>query len=238
MSNKQYTIVEMFNQIAPTYDRANRVLSFGVDTVWRKKACNKSFALLGEKKVNLIVDVACGTGDMMEYWRRQAKAKGIEVGRIVGIDPSEGMVNVGRQKFPHFDFEIAYATQLPLADASADIVSISYGIRNVLARQEAFGEFNRVLKMGGLVVILEFTRQARPSIMGRVTSFYLNRVLPKIGGFISRNKAAYEYLPNSIEGFVTTETMRDELIAAGFEPLYIRSFSMNISTLFIVKKVR
>jgi len=235
--DKQKKIVSMFDQIAGTYDRANRVLSFGIDIIWRKRACNRSFNLYGHKKIDTIIDVACGTGDMMGYWDKQAKAKGIEIHKMLGVDPSQGMVEVARKKFPNFNFDISFATEIHESDASADIVSITYGIRNVVKRVEAFKEFNRVLKMGGLVVILEFTKEEKKSMMSGVTSFYLNKVLPKVGGIISRNKEAYEYLPDSIESFLTKTMLEDELREAGFEPLYTKSFSMNISTMFIAKKV-
>ncbi len=150
---KQEKIVSMFNDIAPTYDRANRVLSMGVDTIWRKKACNLAFGYCGDEALS-IVDVACGTGDMMGYWKRIGDENSILIDEIIGIDPSDGMVGVGREKFPQMSFYIAPATALPRENNSADIISISYGIRNVMEREAAFVEFNRVLKTGGLVVIL------------------------------------------------------------------------------------
>ncbi|MDO9208944.1 MAG: class I SAM-dependent methyltransferase, partial [Sulfuricurvum sp.] len=145
---KQEKIVSMFNDIAPTYDRANRVLSMGVDTIWRKKACTQAFSYCGDNALS-IVDVACGTGDMMGYWKRVADENKIVIDEIIGIDPSDGMVGVGREKFPKMSFHIAPATKLPRENGSADIISISYGIRNVMERQEALTEFNRVLKTGG-----------------------------------------------------------------------------------------
>ena len=226
----------MFNDIAPTYDKANRVMSMGVDRSWRKKGCDKAFGYYGQNKIDLIVDVACGTGDMMDYWRRQADKNGIRVEKLLGVDPSEGMVGVGRKKFPDFDFVIAPATAIPLEDAKADMLSISYGIRNVVERQRGLEEFNRVLKPGGMVVILEFMKNEHPSLLGRVRDFYMNRILPKVGGFISKNLEAYEYLPNSIEGFLTVANMQKELEAAGFEIMYTESFSMDISTLIIARK--
>ena len=105
-----------------------------------------------------------------------------------------------------------------------------------MQRVEALQEFNRVLKQGGLVVILEFMKNENPSLMGKIRDFYMNRVLPKVGGFISKNLEAYEYLPNSIETFSTVENMQNELIDAGFEILYTKSFSMDISTLLIARK--
>lgn len=226
----------MFNAIAPTYDRANRVLSMGVDTFWRKRACDLAYGYCNGKSLDSIVDVACGTGDMMGYWKRRAQTSGMSVGEIVGVDPSEGMVGVGRQKFPEMTFHIAPATALPKPDASADIISISYGIRNVVEREAALREFNRVLKPGGLVVILEFMKNEHPSLLGKVRDFYMNNVLPRLGGLISKNYEAYRYLPDSIEGFLTVGKMTQELEAAGFEMLYTQSFSMDISTLMIARK--
>ncbi|MFA5215275.1 bifunctional demethylmenaquinone methyltransferase/2-methoxy-6-polyprenyl-1,4-benzoquinol methylase UbiE [Sulfuricurvum sp.] len=233
---KQEKIVSMFNDIAPTYDRANRVLSMGVDTFWRRKACDLAFGYCSTKTIDSIVDVACGTGDMMGYWKRRADKAGLSVGEIVGIDPSEGMVGVGREKFPHMSFHIAPATALPKGDGSADIISISYGIRNVVERQAGLREFNRVLKSGGLVVILEFMKNENPSLLGKVRDWYMNNVLPRIGGLISNNYEAYRYLPDSIEGFLTVAKMKQELEEAGFEMLYTKSFSMDISTLMIARK--
>ena len=233
--NKQEKIVKMFDDIAPTYDKANRVLSMGVDIQWRKKACDETFARY-KKPIDLIVDVACGTGDMMGYWKKRAEKNGIEVKKILGVDPSVGMVEVGKEKFPDFEFVISDATNLPLENESADILSISYGIRNVVKRQEAFLEFARVLKKGGYVVILEFTKDDKKGSFFAIKDFYMNKVLPKIGGFISKNKEAYEYLPNSIEGFLTSEMLQFELDKAGFTTEFSKSFSMDISTLVIAKK--
>lgn len=233
---KQEKIVSMFNDIAPTYDRANRVLSMGVDTFWRRRACDLAYGYCNTSVLDSIVDVACGTGDMMGYWRRQAEKSNVAVSKIEGVDPSEGMVGVGREKFPEMNFHIAPATSLPQESASADIISISYGIRNVVERQEGLREFNRVLKSGGLVVILEFMKNENPSFLGKIRDWYMNTILPRIGGLISNNYEAYRYLPDSIEGFLTVGKMKAELEEAGFEMLYTQSFSMDISTLMIARK--
>ncbi|MCG3719311.1 bifunctional demethylmenaquinone methyltransferase/2-methoxy-6-polyprenyl-1,4-benzoquinol methylase UbiE, partial [Aliarcobacter butzleri] len=188
---KQEKIVSMFNNIAGTYDIANRVLSMGIDKSWRNKACNKTFELYGKKDIEKIVDVACGTGDMILFWQQVAKENGINLKNIIGIDPSVGMMEVGKKKLPDVEFIEAYATQMPLIDKSADIISISYGIRNVVQRQEAFDEFARVLKKDGLVVINEFTKNKKENLLDHLTDFYLNKVLPVLGGLISKNKEAY-----------------------------------------------
>ena len=233
---KQEKIVSMFDEIAPTYDTANRVMSMGVDKSWRRKACDLSYEFYGKEFIDKIVDVACGTGDMMDFWDKRAEKSNVGVREIVGVDPSVGMVDVARIKYPTFHYHIAPATEIPLEDSSADILSITYGIRNVVEREEALKEFNRVLKQGGLVVILEFMKNENPSALGKVMNFYTNKILPKVGGAISKNLEAYEYLPNSIENFSTVENMQNELEAAGFEMLYTKSFSMDISTLLIARK--
>ena len=234
---KQEKIVDMFNQIAPTYDVANRVLSLGVDVSWRKFACRYMLEIFKNKSIN-IVDVACGTGDMMGLWSEISKEFGVEIKSLTGIDPSSGMLKEARAKFPNFKFIEAYADNTTLASGEAQILSISYGIRNVVERKAALREFNRVLALNGYVVVLEFTKRQKKGLVTLLRDFYLSKILPKIGGFISKNKEAYEYLPNSIENFLDAKSFCDELIEAGFEIELCKGFSMDISTLFIAKKVR
>ena len=235
-TQKQEKIVEMFDDIASTYDTANRVMSMGVDISWRKKACDLSFEYYGKKEIDRVVDVACGTGDMMGYWKKQADKAGVNISDMVGVDPSNGMVDVAREKFPDFTYYISKATQIPLEDANADFLSITYGIRNVVERQEAFYEFNRVLKKDGLVVILEFMKDENKTLLKKIRDVYMHKILPYVGGFISKNLDAYTYLPDSIEDFVTIQGMQAELEKAGFEMLHTQSFSMDISTLMIARK--
>lgn len=234
---KQEKIVSMFNDIAGTYDIANRVLSMGIDKSWRNKACNKTFDLYGKKNIDKIVDVACGTGDMIEFWQKIAKENSIELKDIVGVDPSVGMMAVAKEKLPDVEFIEAGAAQMPLEESTADIISISYGIRNVVQRQEAFHEFARVLKKDGLVVISEFTKNEKTNPLDYLTDFYMNKILPTLGGLISKNKEAYTYLPNSIDEFLTTDNLCKELKIAGLEPVHVKAFSMKISTLIIARKL-
>jgi len=233
---KQAKIVEMFDNIADTYDLANRVLSMGIDIQWRKKGCDKAFEILGKKQLAQITDVATGTGDLLIYWREQAKKNGVAIERYVGIDPSVGMLEVARKKVDFAEFIEGKAQELPISDESSDVISISYGIRNVVDRVEALQEFHRALKPGGIVVILEFTKQERRGMLDRVVDFGMKQVLPRIGGFISKNYEAYKYLPDSIEEFLTTEMLSRELEEAGFEMKYTKSFSMGISTLLVAQK--
>jgi demethylmenaquinone methyltransferase/2-methoxy-6-polyprenyl-1,4-benzoquinol methylase len=237
-AEKQQKIVEMFDDIASTYDAANRVLSMGIDIQWRKKGCDKAFEILGKNTLGQITDVATGTGDLLIYWREQAAKKGITIDKYVGIDPSVGMLDVARKKVDFAEFIVGKAQELPVEDGASDIISISYGIRNVVDRVEALQEFNRALKPGGIVVILEFTKQDRSGLLDKVVDFGMKKVLPRVGGFISKNYEAYRYLPDSIEEFLTTEMLSTELEEAGFEMKYIQSFSMGISTLLVAQKVR
>ena len=234
---KQEKIVDMFNQIAPTYDVANRVLSLGVDVSWRKFACRYMLEIFKKRSIN-IVDVACGTGDMMGLWSEMAKEFGVEIKSLTGIAPSSGMLKQARAKFPNFKFIEAYADNTTLASGEAQILSISYGIRNVVERKAALREFNRVLALDGYVVVLEFTKRQKKGFITSLRDFYLSKILPSIGGFISKNKEAYEYLPSSIENFLDAKSFCDELATAGFEIELCKGFSMDISTLFIAKKVK
>ena len=128
---KQEKIVTMFDDIASTYDLANRVLSFGIDIQWRKKGCDKAFEILDKKELTQVTDVATGTGDLLIYWREQARKNGVKIQKYVGIDPSVGMLEVARGKVDFAEFIEGKAQKLPIADESTDVISISYGIRNV-----------------------------------------------------------------------------------------------------------
>jgi len=237
--DNQEDIIKMFNDIAKTYDLANRILSMGIDKTWRKKACNMAYNFYGKSKLTRIVDVACGTGDLMIDWENVATTNGIEVNEIIGIDPSVGMMEVGKTKIPHRkdSFIEAGAELMPLEDESADFISISYGIRNVVKRKEGLEEFARILKKDGLCIILEFTKNDKNNLPAKLTKFYMNNIMPHIGGLVSKNKEAYTYLPESIEKFITTKQMCDELKEVGLEPIFVQGYSLDMSTTFIARKL-
>ena len=233
---KQEKIVTMFDDIASTYDKANRVLSMGIDIQWRKQGCDKAFEILAKKELGQITDVATGTGDLLVYWKEQAQKNDVIIDKYVGIDPSVGMLEVARKKVDFAEFIEGKAQKLPIEDENTDVISISYGIRNVVDRIEALQEFYRALKPNGIVVILEFTKQDRNSIVDKVVDFGMKNILPRVGGLISKNYEAYKYLPDSIEEFLTTEMLEKELESVGFEMKYTKSFSMGISTLLVAQK--
>jgi len=234
--NKQEKIVEMFNDISKTYDVANRVLSFGVDRKWREIACNRCYEIYDKDRLDIILDVACGTGDMCENWDKFAKQREIKIEKIIGADPSTGMLEEAKKKGLNATFVEAEAKDLPFKDDSVDILSISYGLRNVVDRKEGLKEFYRVLKPGGLLVILEFTKLKKQTLLGMARDFYMKKVLPLIGGLLSKNFTAYNYLPNSIDGFLTKEDLVEELKEIGFDVLEAKGYSMDISTMFIARK--
>jgi len=237
MDKKQEDIIKMFNDIAKTYDLANRILSMGIDKTWRKKACNRAFSLYNKEDIDTIVDVACGTGDLMIDWKNIAKTNGINIDKIIGVDPSVGMMEVGKTKIPDGVFIEAGAEDMPLEDESADIISISYGIRNVVKRKEGLAEFARVLKPNGLMVILEFTKNDKDDLAANLTKFYMNNLMPVIGGMVSGSREAYTYLPESIENFITSAQMIEELKSVGLEPVFVKGYSLDMSTTFIARKI-
>lgn len=240
---KQEQIVNMFDSIASSYDRANRVLSLGIDVRWRKEACVRAFEALGRDEIGRLLDVACGTGDMMSHWHAQAGACGKCIVESIGIDPSSGMLEVAREKLSPLIESGALrlingeAAELQLESESVDILSIAYGLRNVVELDSALDEFARVLKRGGIVVILEFMNNAQGGLLDRLMRFYTRKILPLVGGLISRNYAAYKYLPDSIDGFVSGEELSRRLGARGVECYLIKGYSANISTLYVGVKV-
>jgi demethylmenaquinone methyltransferase/2-methoxy-6-polyprenyl-1,4-benzoquinol methylase len=145
------------------------------------------------------------------------------------------MLDVAKKRFQDVRFYKAYATDMPCDSESLDGISISFGIRNVVDIQKAISEFNRVLKKGGIVVVLEFTKAEKNHKLRECVDFYSNKVLPKIGGLLSRNKEAYEYLPNSIENFYTPSELIELFKKEGFELEIYDSFNFTQVSLFIFR---
>lgn len=231
MNEKQSTIVAMFDKIAPTYDIANRILSFGTDISWRKEGIRRALELNGSENPD-ILDVATGTGDMLIYWKKALGDKG----SFVGVDPSVGMLGGARQKVSFASFYEGYAQKLPFDDLAFDFLSISYGFRNVTEKEDALKEFARVLKKGGVLLILEFAKNESKNPFRVAAQWYVKKALPWLGGLISGNLAAYRYLPNSIEGFLTRREIEGMLDKNGFEVRVAKDFSFGVSSLIVAKK--
>ncbi|MBI4641077.1 MAG: bifunctional demethylmenaquinone methyltransferase/2-methoxy-6-polyprenyl-1,4-benzoquinol methylase UbiE [Candidatus Tectomicrobia bacterium] len=198
MTENDRQIRQMFSSIAPWYDFLNRLLSFGRDRCWRR------FAVSQVSKVGLkrVLDVATGTADMaLEIC--QQYPEGVDV---VGIDSSDRMLEIAtgkiRQKQLEFRIRLLFGDgqALPFKENQFDAVIIAFGLRNFSNREAGLQEMARVVKGGGKVVILEFTRPAHP-LFQRLYYFYFRKVLPQIGGLISGNRSAYQYLPDSVLHF-------------------------------------
>lgn len=234
MKNQQ-EIIEMFNVISPTYDRLNRILSFGIDRSWRKNGCERVLTKY-VKDVDLLVDVATGTGDLLLFWQGASEVTGTKIGKYIGVDPAVKMLEFARQKVPFATFFEGQANAIPLEDNSADIISISYGIRNVVDLDGALREFHRVLKPNGVLMILEFMSHSHKSFVDRLMMFYMKKILPAIGRLISKDKRAYTYLPESIEAFLTSQIMLLKLENAGFKVSEMYDETFKISTRFVAIK--
>lgn len=185
-------IRSMFASISTRYDRANTVLSGGVHHLWRRKAVRVSGARPGDS----VLDCATGTGDLAIAFRQAVGAGG----RVVGTDFVPEMLQLARTKAQDIEFEVADVTRLPFDDASFDISSISFGIRNVNEPRKGIAEMARVVRSGGRVIVLEFG-QPRSRAFGALYDFYRRRILPKVGGIVTGEQDAYEYLERSAGRF-------------------------------------
>ena len=225
------TSYEMFNRIAKTYDPVNRMLSFGLDVRWRKKVGN----LLPQRDSGLdLLDLATGTADQVLFLCDQHPEK---IQKALGMDLSEGMLDIGRQKISNRNMEnkitlkTGDACSLPLEDASFDAVTISFGIRNVPDVPKALREMHRILRPGGKALILEFSIPKNTVVrMGHL--FYLRHVLPTVGGWVSGDKAAYRYLNTSIEAFPYGQDFATLMTDAGFQKANVHSVTLGIANIY------
>jgi len=219
----------MFNQISPTYDRANRILSFGLDQLWRKRLGSFLPKIGGMH----ILDCATGTGDQIIALLDRRS----DIASIVGIDMAQAMIEIGKRKitkksYAHkVEFHTASALDIPYPDNHFDCITISFGIRNVTDVMAAFKEFRRVLKPGGRVLILEGTIP-RNKWLRSLHLFYLRYFLPKIGGLISQNFKAYRYLNQTIESFPQGEKFNGKMRAAGFVNVHAHLILGGVTTVY------
>jgi demethylmenaquinone methyltransferase / 2-methoxy-6-polyprenyl-1,4-benzoquinol methylase len=185
-------IRSMFASISTRYDRANTVLSGGIHHLWRRKAVRWSDAKAGDR----VLDCATGTGDLAIAFRTAVGASG----RVIGTDFVPEMLEVARRKAPDIAFEVADVTRLPYDDGSFDVASISFGIRNVNDPRKGIAEMARTLRTGGRLIVLEFG-QPRTRLFRALYNFYRTRLMPKLGGMVTGEQGAYEYLESSAGRF-------------------------------------
>jgi demethylmenaquinone methyltransferase/2-methoxy-6-polyprenyl-1,4-benzoquinol methylase len=211
---------EMFTHIAPRYDLLNHLLSLDLDRLWRKRAARRLQSILQHQNA-MVLDLCCGTGDLALALARVGPAS------IVGADFSRAMLVRAREKsqrvpsqagltvpLPMAFFE-ADALRLPFADRSFDLITNAFGFRNLANYEAGLCEIRRILKPGGTVAILEFTEPPE-GFLGNVYRWYLRGVLPRIGGFISGDSAAYNYLPKSVSRFFRPPELARLMTAAGY----------------------
>ena len=229
--NKKEQVADMFNNIAGKYDFLNHFLSLGIDKGWRKKAVQEVAAIHPQK----ILDVATGTGDLAI-----AAAK-TGASTIIGVDIAEQMLEVGRQKIKAQKLEHLISLQLgdsealPFESNSFDAITCAYGVRNFEHLEAGLQEMNRVLKPGGKVVILEFSKPRRFPVK-QLYHFYFRFILPVLGKIVSKHSKAYTYLPASVMAFPEGKNFCAILHHCGFTNAYARPLTFGITTLYTANK--
>jgi len=202
---------EVFDAVAWRYDLTNRVISGGLDVVWR----NWMSRLCVQAEPKRILDVACGTGDQLISLNRYV-AKGTE---LVGVDLLEKMIRRGVKKLEQRQIPVEWflgdGVRLPFAQDSFDAITISWGLRNLPAIDLFLNEARRVLKPNGVLWVLEFSTPS-PAWFRTVNSFYLRKILPVIGKVLTGSRASYDYLAQSVENFPDQETLKRAFLEAGF----------------------
>lgn len=229
---KKQQVEAMFDNIAPTYDANNRIMSLGIDRRWR----NKGIDLLAQHHPQSLLDVATGTGDFAILAARRTGAK-----QIIGADISEGMMQVGRKKVERLglqqviSFQKEDCTQLSFADESFDAVTATFGIRNFQDLDRGLREMCRVLKPGGHLLILELSQPVHFP-MKQLFYIYSHVMMPAAGCLIARDTKAYTYLSKSIEAFPQGEQMQRILQKAGFSQVHWERLTLGVCTLYLATK--
>ena len=229
---KKEGVRKLFDNIAPDYDKLNHILSLNIDKGWRKKAVRK---LVDTQEPLKVLDVACGTADFtIEI--AQKVGKGSEV---IGVDISEGMMAVGREKIKKAgvsaELLVADCEDLPYADNTFDRISVGFGVRNFEHLELGLSQMCRVLTPGGKLVILELSVPSNAFIRWCYKLYFL-KILPAIGGMISGNRGAYEYLPASVLRFPGPDKFIPMLKSAGFAQVDHTSLTLGICRMYVAKK--
>jgi demethylmenaquinone methyltransferase/2-methoxy-6-polyprenyl-1,4-benzoquinol methylase len=231
-TDKKEQVAEMFDHIAPQYDFLNQVLSFGIHKSWRRRTIKKLRAL----KPRVMMDVATGTGDLAIEAVRQ-----LSPDKIVGVDISEGMMKFGRGKVKQLkldhiiSFESGDSENLPFPENSFDAVTVGFGVRNFAHLQKGIDGMYRVLKPGGMLVVLEFSKPHQfPMKQGY--AFYSRFILPLIGRMFSRDKRAYSYLPESIAAFPEGPKFLEVMKKSGFSDVSWQPLTFGIASIYVGRK--
>lgn len=230
-SQRQEYVRSLFDGIAQRYDFLNHLLSAGIDILWRKQAIR----LLKKHHPELVLDVATGTGDLAIEAARTLGAT------VKGIDLSGKMLGLGRQKIRRAGLETQVTLGLGSAEAlefdenTFDAVTVAFGVRNFADLRQGLSEMYRVLKANGIVLVLEFSR---PHLFpfNQIYGFYFWKILPILGGFVSRSRSSYEYLPRSVMEFPDGKQFLDVLNSIGFSKTENYQLTLGIATIYLGTK--
>ncbi|MDY5968472.1 MAG: bifunctional demethylmenaquinone methyltransferase/2-methoxy-6-polyprenyl-1,4-benzoquinol methylase UbiE [Bacteroidales bacterium] len=231
ISLQKAAIGSLFDRIAPCYDRLNHLLTLNIDRRWRRLAART----LG-KGTPKVLDVACGTADLSIALVQQGRAR-----RVIGADLSTRMLDIGKAKVAKSRLEGQIALQegnaleLPFGDADFDAVTCAFGVRNFMLPEKGLGEMYRVLRMGGRLTILEFS-YPKSRLVRLFYDGYFNNLLPRIGRRLSKDSAAYSYLPASVKQFPYGQPFVQMLNMAGFVNVRQKSLSCGICMLYTAEK--
>lgn len=228
---KKEVVEGIFNDIAPKYDLLNHLLSLNIDKGWRRKAMR----CVEEEGKGHLLDVACGTGDFSIAACRAG------VRQVTGIDISANMVNIGRKKVEEaglagqIDLRSGDSEAMEFGDNTFDTVTVAFGVRNFEHLEQGLREMCRVLRPGGKVIILEFSMPEHFP-MKQLYKFYFRRVLPVVGGWVSGNRGAYTYLPESVMKFPQGKAFLDIMTRCGFQNAARHKLTFGIASLYTGKK--
>ena len=229
---KKEEVREMFDRIAPTYDMLNHTLSLNIDRLWRRRVVR----LVRRFAPRRILDVATGTGDLAI-----AMARRIRGTQVLGVDLSEGMLDIARRKVAEAGLDgrvvldTGDAERLFVSDSAVDVATVAFGVRNFGDLDAGLRDIARTLREGGRIVILEFSTPRNP-LARAFYGFWNRRVLPRVGGMVSRDRKAYEYLPESIGEFPAPERFLEMMPRAGFRNCKARSQSFGIAHIYVGEK--
>lgn len=231
-ASKTEQVREMFDSIAPAYDFMNRAMTFGIDKIWRRRAVAK----LRKYRTDAILDVATGTGDLAMLLHRK-----LSPGRITGIDLSEGMLAIAREKAEKaglgnaLEFSAGDCLALNFGDSSFDAVTVAYGVRNFEHLEQGYAEMFRVLKKGGVLCVIELSTPRNPFVYA-LYRFYTQRLIPLFGRAVSKDVRAYSYLPESIAAVPQGEEMLGIMRRAGFRNCRHYPMTFGTCTVYIAEK--
>ena len=229
---KTEQVREMFDSIAPAYDFMNRMMTFGIDKLWRLRAVN----MLRRKSPQHILDVATGTGDLA-----MLMFKKLRPGRITGIDLSPGMIAVAEKKVAEagLDGAIRFMNEgcrdLPFAPEVFDCITVAYGVRNFEHLDRGYAEMYRVMQRGGTLCVIELSTPRSP-LVKPFYKFYTRHIIPWVGKAVSRDVRAYSYLPESIAAVPQGEEMLQLISEAGFKNCRCRRFTFGTCSVYLAEK--